>query len=117
MKKLIYVFFIFCIGNVFSQKITYKGKIGKFPIIMELMQDGNLAGDYFYLSQNKKINLYTDDSVYTKGKIILYEKVNGVKTGFFVFQELNLESDSLKGKWFSMDGSKIYVVTLYRINK
>ncbi len=97
--------------------VTYKGKIGKYPIVMELVEGDSFYGDYFYLSKNKKIKLSTDENVYNKGKVILYEKVNNVKTGFFVFNTINFDKASLRGKWHSMDGSKSYDVVLYQINR
>jgi hypothetical protein len=108
-------------GFSYAQKAyfsaTYKGKIGKYPIIMELVQGDSFYGDYFYLSKNKKITLSTDDNVNNKGKVILYEKVNNVKTGFFVFNTINFDKASLRGKWYSIDGSKSYDVVLYQINR
>ena len=82
---------------------------------MEIVQDDYFSGNYFYLSQNKKIN-FSSDEVLGNGKVILYEKVNNIKTGFFVFKNIDFEKNILKGKWFSIDGSKSYEVILYKLN-
>lgn len=127
MKKTIFknafyiIILVMIFGFTFAQKaylsVTYKGKIGKYPIVMELVEGDSFYGDYFYLSKNKKIKLSTDENVNNNGKVILYEKVNNVKTGFFVFSIINFDKAILRGKWYSMDGSKSYDVVLYRINR
>ncbi len=121
-KKTFYIIILVMIfGFSYAQKAyisaTYKGKIGKYAIVMELFQGDSYYGDYFYLSKNKKIKLSTDENINNRGKVILYEKVNNVKTGFFVFNTINFDKASLRGKWYSMDGSKSYDVVLYQINR
>lgn len=113
--SLAFMLFLTC---CYSQKAyetaTYKGKVGKYKIIMEIVHGDNFYGDYFYLSKNKKISFSAEETI-QNGKIILYEKVNDVKTGFFVFKSIDFEKNSLSGKWFSIDGSKSYDVILYKI--
>lgn len=118
-KTFLIIITILSFTIAYSQKAneitTYKGSIGKYKIVMEIVQDDYFSGNYFYLSQNKKIN-FSSDEVIGNGKVILYEKVNNIKTGFFVFKNIDFEKNILKGKWFSIDGSKSYEVILYKLN-
>ena len=69
----------------------FKGKIGKYPIVMELNATaGSAWGDYYYVSQgsNNKLQLsggpdFDDDSGL---KWVLEETVDGKFNGFFVLR-------------------------------
>ena len=120
MKKTILIIItILSFTITYSQKAyeltTYKGSIGKYKIVMEIVQDDYFSGDYFYLTQNKKIN-FSSEEIVGNGKVILYEMVNNIKTGFFVFKNIDFKKNILKGQWFSIDGSKSYKVILNKIN-
>lgn len=47
---------------------TYKGKIGKYAIVMELFQGDGYYGDYFICQKIKKLHLVQMKASITKGK-------------------------------------------------
>jgi len=118
-KTILSIVSILCFTISYSQKAyemeTYKGSIGKYKIIMEIVGDEYFSGSYFYLSKNKKIHFSSEKAV-CNGKVILYEKVNNIKTGFFVFKNIDFEKKTLIGKWYSINRFRSYDVILNKIN-
>ena len=77
--------------------------------------DKKIAFGIFSPYKSTRIN-FSSEEIVGNGKVILYEKVNNIKTGFFVFKNIDLKKNILKGQWFSIDGSKSYKVILNKIN-
>ena len=88
-------------ANAYGQSDYYFGKIGKFPIVVELQRDGNaLSGWYFYRAQGKEIRL--DGSIASDGTFHLNELADGKKTALF---EGTVANGLWHGNWHKLTGS------------
>ena len=94
-----YIFIIiFFINSVYSQAQTYEGKIGKYPIFLELdmdYDDNRVTAFYFYKSQLKNINL---EGTYDNSEITLFEKfsIKEEKKELFL---LSIKNNKIVGTW------------------
>ena len=98
--------------------ITLEGKVGKYPIVMELQMWGsgpNINGGwYYYKSQgpNNRIDVSNDlnfdegDGYYPR----LEESVNDKVTGTFYASHWDM--NTMSGTWISADGKKQFPFTL-----
>jgi hypothetical protein len=123
MKKLIAVFVLLC--NLFtstemlsqSPVVEYKfsGTIGTSAIELTFVEPANwynyIQGYYVYTKYKSKIEFKGDEGVFD-GKVILTEYTEGKETGYFVFFDLDYTKAKIEGKWYTMDGSKVFDVTL-----
>ena len=84
---------------------TYKGKVGKYPIVMKLTnwQDGTLSGSYYYTKVKKPINVHGDFTGNLTFEI--EEMVKGEKTGTFIgaFKKNN---GIISGVWKAPAGAR-----------
>lgn len=134
MKKCFLIFMVMALISLakaqnFTQTYTYHGKIGESPIVLKFYIPINWynfdSGEYYYVKYKKPISFKGSEPVTGKEKVQrLYEAVNGKRTGYFIFDSPNyflmdvVGNPRLTGKWYSMDGSKVYRVVLdYRGNR
>jgi len=125
MRKIVLTFTI-CIGIFISTKISaqtqyeefsYNGMIGSSPIVLTFFVPNNfynyIQGSYYYTKYNSIIEFRGEEGVF-EGAIKLTESVNGKKTGYFVFNNIDgIEwPRKIVGKWYNIYGSKSYDVTL-----
>jgi hypothetical protein len=114
---------MFISNSVFSQTRTteykYKGYIGNSEVFVTFEELDHhydrIQGYYVYTKYNKRIYFEGESGVFD-GKQKLTENVGGTNTGYFIFYNLNYSSNSVQGKWFSMDGNRSYNVTLSKDN-
>ena len=100
-----------------TQYVEYKfqGTINNNPIVITFLEPDHFfnyfQGNYFYTKYNKKIEFRGEDGVFD-GHVKLTESVNGINTGYFIFENLDYSKNKVVGKWYSMDGKKSYDVIL-----
>lgn len=97
-----YVIIIFLLCSVHSQAQTYEGKIGKFPIFMELDMDYNdnrVTAFYLYKSQLKNISL---EGIQNESELIIFEKHSNLEEQKELFT-LTINKDKLIGTWQNND--------------
>ena len=104
--------------TVWTSKTKMRGTVGKYEIMMTLAipygggSQCFTIGEYYYLSQKRKIDLCSSDDE----RII--ETVNGKKTGYFVIPDWDKKvGQTVLGTWYSMDRTRIYPVRLKVLTK
>jgi hypothetical protein len=101
MKKHFILLFstFYCLSSLFAGNLKLSGKVGTYPIEMEIGSSGEntLSGKYNYKGKNTSLNL--EGSV-MQDVIYLEEDYKGSQTGTFY---LEYRSDSLIGKWVHDD--------------
>jgi hypothetical protein len=111
MIRFIPFLFIFIGFTVHAQ--TFHGKIGSYPIVMELdemdWETGDLKGRYRYANKSSYLTL---EGNVMQQVIWMEEKYDGEVTGMFY---LSFEEDTIRGKWIS--DKKWYDVELYATTK
>ncbi len=101
------------------EEYKYSGTIGNIPIELAFQVPSRMynfiMGKYSYKSVGEDIWFRGEDGVF-EGAIKLTESVDGKDTGYFVFNNLNGMDFPRKivGKWYTMDRSRSYDVTLYK---
>ena len=102
-----------------TQFVEYKftGTIGNNQIAMTFLEPDHfynyLQGYYSYTKYKKDIEFQGEDGVFD-GEEKLIESSNGKNTGYFIFYNLDYSKSKIIGKWYTMDGSKSYTVTLMK---
>jgi hypothetical protein len=106
-------------AQISTEEHRYSGNIGTLPIELTFHVPSRMynfiSGTYFYKSVRQDIWFRGEHGVF-EGAIKLTESVDGKDTGFFVFNNFNgLDfPGKIVGKWYSMDRSRSYNVTLYK---
>jgi hypothetical protein len=106
-------------AQISVEEYKYNGTIGNIPIELTFQVPSRfynyIIGKYSYKSVGETIWFRGEDGVF-EGAIKLTESVDGKDTGFFVFNNFNgLDfPGKIVGKWYSMDRSRSYNVTLYK---
>jgi hypothetical protein len=101
------------------EEYKYSGTIGNIPIELTFHVPSSLynfiSGTYFYKSVRQDIWFRGEHGVF-EGAIKLTESVDGKDSGYFVFNNLNGMDFPRKivGKWYTMNRSRSYDVTLYK---
>lgn len=127
MKKL-FICLAICLATIMATNLSaqistvehrYSGSIGNIPIELTFHVPSRMynfiSGTYFYKSVRQDIWFRGEHGVF-EGAIKLTESVDGKDTGYFVFNNLNGIDFPRKivGKWYTMDRSRSYDVTLYK---
>jgi len=103
------------------EEYKYGGTIGNIQIDLTFQVPSRfynyIFGKYSYKSVGEDIWFRGEDGVF-EGAIKLTESVDDKNTGYFVFNNLNGIDFPRKivGKWYTMDRSRSYDVTLYKTN-
>jgi hypothetical protein len=106
-------------AQISTQEHRYNGNIGTMPIKLTFHVPSRMynfiSGTYFYKSVRQDIWFRGEHGVF-EGAIKLTESVDGKDTGYFVFNNFNGMDFPRKivGKWYTMDRSRSYDVTLYK---
>jgi hypothetical protein len=106
-------------AQISVEEYNYSGTIGNIPIDLTFQVPSRfynyIIGKYSYKSVGETIWFRGEDGVF-EGAIKLTESVDDKNTGFFVFNNLNGFDFPWKivGKWYTMDRSRSYDVTLYK---
>lgn len=106
-------------AQISIEEHKYSGTIGNIPIELTFHVPSRMynfiSGTYLYKSVRQDIWFRGEHGVF-EGAIKLTESVDGKDTGFFVFNNLNGMNFPRKivGKWYTMDRSRSYDVTLYK---
>ena len=97
----------------------FNGSIGKNSIVLTFIVPDHFynydQGSYYYTKNKQKIEFRGQDmaEINADGVQKLTETVNGINTGYFIFNNLDvIESKKIVGKWFTMDGKTVYPVVL-----
>jgi hypothetical protein len=120
--KLLLIITLFLFSKSYSQKAyeiaNYNGKIGESPISLELVAGDVWTGTYSYTKYNKKIIFSSEKMMYEESsQIKLKESVGGKCTGWFLFNGIDIDKNTLNGKWCSPDGNQVLNVTLTKVGK
>jgi hypothetical protein len=89
---------IICYYSTGAQVSLYKGKIGSYPVVMQLeISDTSVTGNYFY--QSYKMTIPLEGSISNTGLITLS---NNERTEFFQMKKKN---DGFTGSWTNKEKS------------
>ena len=101
------------------ESYIFKGTIGAKSIVLTFLVSDHFynydQGSYYYTKQKKKIGFRGPDfsEIGADSTQKMIETVNGKKTGYFVFTNLDVMSPKkIIGKWYSMDGKTSFPVVL-----
>ena len=124
-KKLLFILcFTFFISIQLSSQTLYvsyifKGTIGTNPIVMTFLVSDHFynydQGSYYYTRIGTPIQFRGQDisEIGADGSQKLIETVNGKKTGYFLFTNLDvMNAKKIVGRWYTMDGKSSYPVFL-----
>lgn len=112
MKNIFLILFTCCFS--FLQAQTYEGKIGKYPIFLELdkdYRDGRVTAFYFYKNQLDNIPL---DGTNSDSEITLFQQYSKEEEKKELFS-LTLNGNTLNGTW--QNGDKTLQVELIQTNE
>jgi len=106
-------------GQTLYTSYIFKGTIGTNPIVLTFLIPDHFynydQGTYYYTKQKKKIKFRGPDisKIGANGVQKMTETVNGKKTGYFLFTNLDvMKAKTIAGNWYTMDGKTSYPVVL-----